>query len=227
MELAMNQGCTSYNKGERRQYQYSNYICDPDSSVAFRAISFGDSVWIADRDSSGWSFDFNHIQIGSIQDSRDGNVYKTVGVKDQLWMVENLNYNKSGSYCYHDSTKYCKEYGRLYKWNNLKDVCPKGWHVPSEIEANTLISQPYFGDYDISGDYLYNVYKAYKICCAWYGREESSFNGHTTINWINADYYWTSNEFDNEEGIYWGTDRRIGFSTTSKNTALPVRCIKD
>lgn len=144
MEVAIKRGCTSYNKGESVRYQYSNYVCDPDSSKKFyfkewRAGGvYYDSIRVEDRDSSGWSYDFDHLNIGSIQDPRDGNVYRTIGIKGQMWMNENMRYEKSNSYCYHDSTKYCKEHGRFYKWNSVDDVCPEGWHLPSWLEYDQI-----------------------------------------------------------------------------------------
>lgn len=227
MELAMNQGCTSYNKGERRMYQYSNYVCDPDLSIAFR--DHWDNSWIAQRDSSGWSFDFDHINYGTIVDSRDGKVYKTVGIKDQLWMNENLQYAKSGSYCYHDSLKYCQEYGRVYKWAAIENVCPEGWHVPEIVEwehlfyQSTSISRP--NDYE---EYGFNY-------SFGYDREENSVNGHITISWENSSCGWWSSTREDEIFYSWsscwagGGWGEASFDVNSEwsTMAKPVRCVKD
>ncbi len=67
--------------------------------------------------------------FGFFEDSRDGQVYRTVQIGTQTWMAENLNYaylqktttEDSSSFCYNDSTEYCEKYGRLYMWSAAMD----------------------------------------------------------------------------------------------------------
>ncbi len=64
-----------------------------------------------------------------------GETYETVVIGTQTWFARNLNYDSGTgtSACYD-----CAAYGRLYDWETAKEVCPDGWHLPSDSEWTTL-----------------------------------------------------------------------------------------
>jgi uncharacterized protein (TIGR02145 family) len=118
---------------------------------------------------------------GTVTDT-DGNVYQTVTIGTQVWMVEDLkttHYNDGSAiplvtdntawdnlttpgYCYYNNDINNKDkYGALYNWfvidpSNLKKIAPTGWHVPSDSEwtvlDNYLISNGYNWDATTTGE---------------------------------------------------------------------------
>jgi len=104
----------------------------------------------------------------------DGNVYHTVTIGTQVWMVENLKTTKfndgtpidlvtddaawldltTPGYCWYENEEatYKNAYGALYNWYavNTYKLAPAGWHVPTDSEWSRLIH--YLGGYAIAGD---------------------------------------------------------------------------
>ena len=117
-----------------------------------------------------------NLTYGSVTDM-DGNCYKTIQIGTQTWMAENLKTTKynngdligtttpmeldisdentpSYQWSYYSESN-TAVYGRWYTWyavTDTRNVCPTGWHVPSNVELTTLIN--YFGDKNVAYDKL-------------------------------------------------------------------------
>jgi uncharacterized protein (TIGR02145 family) len=204
-----------------------------------------------------FSFTTNPANGGTITDI-EGNVYNTVVIGTQTWMKENLKTTKyqdgtaipniidntewaaqtTGVYCWlNDNISNKNIYGALYNHYTVTDsnnLCPTGWHIPSDIEWTTL--NTFLGGSTISGGKL-------KAVSVWTSPNTGADNssGFTALpsgyrrlsNFCcSGDYgfWWTSNAFDpttaigyrldyqSIETLYYKEDKRVAFS---------VRCIKD
>lgn len=103
----------------------------------------------------------------------DGNVYNTVTIGTQCWMVENLKTTKyndgtvipnvtdntawinlaTGAWCYYNNDLNNNAvYGKLYNWYTVSTgkLAPTGWHVPSDAEWTTLTD--YLGGSSVAGN---------------------------------------------------------------------------
>ncbi len=138
-------------------------------------------------------------ETGSITDSRDGKVYKTVVIGTQTWMAENLNVskfrngdpipeaktneewakageNKQPAWCYYNNdTANGSKYGKLYNWfaiNDPRGLAPEGFHIPSDQEWTMLTD--YLGSEDQAGTKMKskNTWQKKGI-----GTNESGFSG--------------------------------------------------
>jgi uncharacterized protein (TIGR02145 family) len=113
----------------------------------------------------------------------EGNTYKSVYIGTQQWMAENLKVSKyndgttipnitdntewsnltTGAWCYYNNDAANNDkYGKLYNWytvrsksNGNKNVCPTGWHVPTDAEWTVLTD--YLGGTSVAGGKLKEV----------------------------------------------------------------------
>jgi uncharacterized protein (TIGR02145 family) len=105
----------------------------------------------------------------------DGNIYTSVKIGTQEWLVENLKTTKyrngesipnvtdkmtwinltTGAYCdYNNEVRNSTTYGRLYNWyavNDSRNISPSGWHIPTDADWTTLENYLIVNGYNYNG----------------------------------------------------------------------------
>lgn len=193
----------------------------------------------------------------------DGNVYHTVKIGEQIWMVENLkvtHYNtgktqadeiplvaddnawnnlSTPGYCYYnndDANK--KTYGALYNWYavNTGKLAPKGWHVPSKEEWDTLkeyVGSVVGGKLKETGTVHWKPENDYATNETGFtalpgGLRDSSRGRFFSIN-NNAFFYSSTSEVNGKaDARFMGySDGGLTVRYSDKTCGYSVRCIKD
>ena len=194
----------------------------------------------------------------------DGNIYNTVYIGTQHWMAENLSVSKysdgtaipyitddtqwrqvlTGAWCYYNNDKE-QGFGKLYNWravskttNGNKNVCPTGWHVPTDGEWTVLTE--YLGGASVAGGKM-------KVMYTWYwqhpnidatntslfsalpgGNRSFLFGNYSSMN--NLGNWWSSTESDQENAWYRYLNSSNGVASRgnyNKNQGFSIRCLKD
>jgi uncharacterized protein (TIGR02145 family) len=209
---------------------------------------------------NGGDISFTTTVTTTVNDN-DGNVYHTVTIGTQVWMVENLKatkYNDDTSiplvtdatdwqnlstpaYCWYnnDAANYKATYGALYNWYtvNTGNLCPTGWHVPSDAEWTTLTT--YLGGEDVAGGKLKEIGTTHWNYPNTDATNESGFTalpgGNRFFNGTFGDtgaggYWWSSTEHSASFSWYRYMYFALGFVDRDyygKESGISVRCVKD
>ena len=180
-----------------------------------------------------------NVPVSPITDA-DGNVYTSVKIGTQEWMVQNLRTTKysdgtaipnvtgntqwkalsTGAWCHYDndSSQYEATYGKLYNWHavNTSKLCPTDWHVPTDAEWTVLT------DYLSANGHDGKEGTALKATSGW----SSGGNGTDEYGWlglpggyrdangnfgrIDVNGYWWSSSEDNK-GNSWISDAWVRY----------------
>ncbi len=198
----------------------------------------------------------------------DGNVYNTVTIGTQIWLKENLkvthysdgtaisnvkdsaqwiNLTTGAAYCnYDNNTNNVTIYGRLYNWyavDNNRNICPTGWHVPSDTEWTTLTD--YLGGNNIAGGKMKETGTIH-WCGVNIGADNSS--GFTALPGGSREFNDGSFNYINRHALFWSStwffgpgganawSRRLNYYDSSvyrsnygddKKSGFSVRCVCD
>jgi len=157
-------------------------------------------------------------------DQRDGKQYRIIRIGRQVWMAENLAFETENSWTYNDKKRFEKKYGRLYSWGEAVEVCPEGWHLPSDKEWTELFN--YFGGEKRAG------YELSITGTSGFDIRMAGFRDSTGVYYDigNVAIFWTSKNVD--ENNAWRCFLSRGYPDLvqdyySKRGGMSVRCIKD
>lgn len=217
---------------------------------------------------------FSDFECGQpLTDYRDNRQYETVQIDDQCWMAENLAYlpainpssqgNNTDPYYYvygyqgasvkeAKATANYQTYGVLYNWPASLNVCPEGWHLPSDAEWTILTdyvsSQPEYNCND-NTDYIAKALAATtnwssssSTCAVGNNLAVNNASGFTALpggfrytdgNFINigdGGYWWSSTEDSSISawcrGMTYGNADVERYDGT-RGWGYGVRCLRD
>jgi uncharacterized protein (TIGR02145 family) len=207
-------------------------VKDLDGNV-YKSIKIGNQVWMAEN-----------LKTTSYN---DGTVIPLV-TDGATWGTASTN--TSPAYCWYDTTgtgytKYNRETnGALYNWyaidtlsNGNKNVCPTGWHVPTDGEWTTLTT--YLGGETVAGGKMKEAGLAHWVSPNTGATNESGFAGlpgggrsfNGSFYYIGSFGYWWSSSEDGASsawlrGLYYG-DGSVGRFSGYKGSGFSVRCLRD
>ena len=168
-------------------------------------------------------------------DKRDGKSYKTVKILNQTWMAENVNFKHDSSFIYKNKKINGYVYGQLYTWKIAKNICPTGWHLPTEFEWEILINSidaPCYsgGKLKTKTHWSYpNKGVGYSVefnaLPAGFYSEKEDFR-----DLLFKTYFWSQTELNKDSAIVLILKNKSAWASIkheNKQKAFSVRCIKD
>jgi len=195
----------------------------------------------------------------------DGNVYNKVLIGNQVWLAENLKTTKYNNgdligttstatldlstqrspkyqWSYEGNESNVDKYGRLYTWfaaTDSRNLCPSGWHIPSNPEWQTLIN--FLNGSRYAGDKLKEAGRSHWQVSNGKATNSSGFTalpgGYRFYkgNFLKKGYngYWMSTTNYNETTawiILMGEGSSVGTGESlndNKFFGCSVRCLKD
>jgi uncharacterized protein (TIGR02145 family) len=207
----------------------------------------------------------------------DGHEYSTISIGNQVWMTENLqtthyqngdpiitgltnndwSNTTSGAYSiYDDDDAYIDSYGLLYNWYAVTDsrnICPAGWHVPSNNDWAILAAYLIANGFGFEGNGI-DIGKAMAATSGWdpstitgtvgNNQPDNNISGFSAVpaGFRNTD---GSYDYAGSYGFWWSTSESsdgslyalhsflnytsdiLGNTDFNKQKGLSVRCLRD
>lgn len=211
----------AYNNGERLKF---TAVSGNNSTVMTDVPTADKTITFTFTECKDWDNNYYPVvQIGTqlwmeenlkTTSYNDGTAIPNITV-DATWM-----FTTTGAFCdYNNTPANSSFYGRLYNWyaadnnaatkvasNGGKNVCPTGWHVPSDAEWTTLIT--YLGGAAVAGGKLQETGTTH-----WAGPDKGATNetGFTAIGSGYRFFYSGAYYMMNSNGYWWSS---TDYSTT-------------
>ena len=202
------------------------------------------------------SFTTSGTETGNTFTDIDGNVYHTVTIGTQVWMKENLKTSHyrngdsiptglsdaawgattSGAVYASKNTSY--DFYNWYAVTDPRNVCPKGWHIPTDEEWTTLTT--FLGGESVAGSKMKEIGSTH---WQYPNTDATNSSGFTALPGGLRQYDGTFDPTGGMEGYWWSSSEgnandawsRTLYATVgavnrldgSKMEGLSVRCIKD
>lgn len=104
-------------KGSSSEEPSSSSVVESSSNVA--ESSSNSEISSSSQQNTVLDSSFYNAEENTLMDFRDGQIYKTVSIGNQIWMAQDLKIKEYGkktikSYCYEDNPQNCDTIGRLY-----------------------------------------------------------------------------------------------------------------
>ena len=202
---------------------------------------------------------YSYNSYGQTVTDIDNNVYNTVAIGSQVWLKENLKTTKlntgtaiplvtdntewvnltTAGYCWYGNLSTNGAiYGALYNWYavNTKNLCPTGWHIPTNAEWQTLID--YLGGSSVAGNKLKEAGTSHWALNTT-GTNESGFTGlpggqrggYGAFDLLKGSAsFWSSTEENTNFAGIWNLSLYGGlvqYFSEGKAAGKSCRCIKD
>lgn len=252
---------------------YTSYLTGLTASTTYYArayatnsagTAFGAQVSFTTSASSG-----GFVSNPGVGVTYNGYTYPTINLGNgQEWMAENLhttvyangntipnvtdqnqwrNLSTGAWVNYNNDSQYETPYGKLYNWYTVTDprnVCPTGWHVPTDAEWSAFInyidtSANSGGSSNIAGGKMKSIGTQYWLNPNTAATNLSGFSGLPggTCDDYGSFYYignwggwWSSTQYLSSDAWHRDLNNTSGYanrSASDKNFGLSVRCLRN
>ena len=205
-------------------------MTDIDGNI-YNTVTIGTQVWMAEN-----------LKTTKYN---DGTAIPNITV-DATWAAAT-----TGAYCdYSNTPANSTTYGRLYNWyavdnnaatkvasNGGKNVCPTGWHVPTDAEWTTLTT--YLGGESVAGGKLKETGTTHWASPNTGATNETGFTALPGGNRYydgtyddigNYGYWWSSTEYSTTDAWYrymYYNNTNVVRNNFDKQNGFSVRCVRD